>query len=95
MGFAGLWDFRDPPELELLFGIGSQWWGKGFARESANAVMQYAFNQLGFDRINASTDAPNAGSARVLERLNMRQTRRETVDGLDTVFYAIEAGEFA
>src|ERR1700704_122645 len=26
-GFAGLWPFRDPPELELLYGVAEHLWG--------------------------------------------------------------------
>ena len=95
VGFAGLWHFRDPPELELVFGVARDSWGRGFATESARAVMRYAFGELGFARIDAGTDAPNAASLRVLEKLGMRRTRRETVGGLDTVFFTIDAHEFA
>lgn len=95
VGFAGLWHFRDPPELELVFGVARDWWGKGFAEESARAVMRYAFGELGFARIDASTDTPNIASLHVLQKLGMRRTRRETVGGLDTVFFTIDAREFA
>src|SRR5262245_39975595 len=37
IGFAGLWWFRDPPELELLYGIAEEEWGHGYATEIARA----------------------------------------------------------
>jgi ribosomal-protein-alanine N-acetyltransferase len=95
MGFTGLWHFRDPPQLELLFGIAERWWGQGLATESARAVVRYAFDRLGLERVDASTDVPNTASIRVLEQLGMRWARRETIGGLDTVFFAIEASKFA
>lgn len=30
-GFGGFWYFRDPPELELLFGVAETLWGGGLA----------------------------------------------------------------
>ncbi len=90
IGFAGYREFHEPPELQLLYGLHPDYWGLGLATEAADAVIRYGFEQLGFDRIVASTDAPNTDSIRVLERLRMRYDRREvTAAGLDTVYYAL------
>jgi RimJ/RimL family protein N-acetyltransferase len=37
--------------------------------------------------VRASIDAANVASARVLDKLGFTLTRRDTVDGLDLVFY--------
>jgi RimJ/RimL family protein N-acetyltransferase len=37
--------------------------------------------------VTASTDAGNAASVRVLLKLGFAERRRETVDGLDTIFF--------
>jgi ribosomal-protein-alanine N-acetyltransferase len=52
-GFGGLWYFRKPPELELLYGVAADDWGKGFATELAGAVVSYAFQMLGHKVIRA------------------------------------------
>jgi [ribosomal protein S5]-alanine N-acetyltransferase len=44
-------------------------WGQGFATEAAGAVLQWAFDTLGLNRIQAETDTRNAASGRVLEKL--------------------------
>lgn len=88
-GFAGFWHFRDPPELELLFGFAPTVWGQGMAVEASRALLPYAFEELGFAEIRASTDAANQASLRVLEKLGMRCERRSTVQGLDTVFFSL------
>jgi [ribosomal protein S5]-alanine N-acetyltransferase len=62
-------------------------WGRGYAVEGAQAVIQYCFHALELPVIAASTDVENAASVRVLEKLGFAQTRRETIDGLDTVFF--------
>ena len=88
-GFGGFWHFRDPPELELIVGFRSTAWNRGFATEAGAALVRYAFQELGFDEVRGSTDAPNERSARLMQRLGMEFERREEVGGLDTVFYSI------
>lgn len=88
-GFAGFWHFRDPPELELIFGLAPAAWGLGLAVEASRALLRYAFEELGFPEVRASTDAANQASLRVLEKLGMRCERRATVQGLDTVFFSL------
>jgi len=88
-GFGGFWHFRDPPERELLLGLAEAWWGQGLAAEAGRALVRFAFEELGFDAVRGSTDAPNRASVRVMEKLGMEFERRETIDGLDTVFYAV------
>jgi ribosomal-protein-alanine N-acetyltransferase len=91
-GFGGLWPFRDPPELELLYGVAEPLWGLGYATEIAEAVIEYCFVGLDMPSIRASTDTANLASVRVLEKLGFRLTRREVVGGLDTVFYELRPG---
>lgn len=88
-GFAGYWFFRDPPELELLYGVAEPLWGKGLATELARAMIDYAWVSLGFNEVHASTDSANAASARVLEKLGFTMTRQALVGGLDTMFFRL------
>jgi [ribosomal protein S5]-alanine N-acetyltransferase len=89
IGFAGYWNFRRPPSLELLFGVAPAYWGRGIATESSRCVIRYGFEVLDFQVIEASTDVANAASLRVLEKLGMVLCRRVVVDGLDTVYYSL------
>lgn len=88
-GFAGVWPFRDPPEFELLYAIGEPWWGQGYAVEAARAVIDHCFGPLDLERMRASTDAANTASIRVLEKLGFKLARRDTVGGLDTMFFEL------
>lgn len=88
-GFAGYWHFREPPALELLFGVAAERWGRGLATEAAGRVVRYGFEALELPRVEASTDAANAASQRVLEKLGMALSHRAVVDGLDTTFYTL------
>jgi [ribosomal protein S5]-alanine N-acetyltransferase len=44
-------------------------WGHGYATEAARALLQWAFDTLDLNRVQAETDTRNVASARVLEKL--------------------------
>ncbi|HEV3268962.1 MAG TPA: GNAT family N-acetyltransferase [Acidimicrobiales bacterium] len=44
-------------------------WGQGYATEAVRALLQWAFDTLDLNRVQAETDTRNAASARVLEKL--------------------------
>ena len=60
-------------------------WGQGFATEAAEALLDWAFEHLDLNRVQAETDTRNVASARVLEKLGFVRegTLREdcVVDG--------------
>ena len=60
-------------------------WGHGYATEAARSVLEWAFDALDLNRVQAETDTRNAASARVLEKLGFLRegTLREdcVVDG--------------
>lgn len=70
-------------------------WGQGYATEAADALLQWAFETLDLNRVQAETDTRNAASARVLEKLGFQHegTLREdcTVEGdvSDTWVYGL------
>lgn len=91
IGFGGFWYFRDPPVLELLFGVSDRLWGRGYATEIAEALVRHGCDVLRMPRVAASADAPNVASLKVLRRIGFREIRRATVNGLDTVFFEVQA----
>jgi RimJ/RimL family protein N-acetyltransferase len=44
-------------------------WGQGFATEAARALLQWAFDALNLNRVQAETDTRNTASSHVLEKL--------------------------
>ena len=87
VGFGAFWSFRDPPELELLYGVADAHVGRGYGREIAAAVVRYGFDVLRMPLIRASTDAAHGRSRRVLDDLGFAFERQAVVAGFDTVFY--------
>ena len=91
IGFGGLWYFRDPPELELLYGVSDRFVKHGYGREIARVVVRYGFDVLGMKEIRASTHPAHVDSRRVLDAVGFTCDRQDTVGGLDTVFYTTRA----
>jgi ribosomal-protein-alanine N-acetyltransferase len=87
IGFGAFWFFRDPPQLELLYGVADADVGRGYGREIGRAVVRYGFDVLQMPVIRASIDYGLVRSTRLVEDLGFAFDRRATVGGLDTVFY--------
>ncbi|MBC8229543.1 GNAT family N-acetyltransferase [bacterium] len=69
---------EDCLEFNLGYCFNFDYHGKGYATESCRALVEYAFNQLGADRIVTGTAAANYPSCLLLKRLGMRKTGENT-----------------
>jgi len=70
IGWCGLarWN-PDHRSAALGYCLDDAAWGHGYATEAAHALLQWAFDTLDLNRVQAETDTRNAASARVLEKL--------------------------
>ncbi len=69
LGYCG---FRYSDSLcgcEFLFGFCRDCWGKGYATESAQAVLNFLFEAYNHDLYIATVDSQNTASKRVLEKV--------------------------
>jgi len=57
----------------LGYCLGDASWGQGYATEAARALLQWAFESLDLNRVQAETDTRNLASARVLEKLGLQR----------------------
>jgi RimJ/RimL family protein N-acetyltransferase len=62
------WD-RGHRSASLAYCFSDAVWGHGYATEAAGALLQWAFDTLALNRVQAETDTRNVASARVLEKL--------------------------
>lgn len=69
-------------------------WGEGFAMEAVGRVLTHAFDVLRRPRVFALTQAANAPSRRLLERLGMAEEAREERFGVMQVVYGVKAAEY-
>ncbi|MCL9804507.1 GNAT family N-acetyltransferase [Flavobacterium amniphilum] len=57
---------------EIGYRFREEFWGKGFAYESAKAWYDYAFSGLNITVLYASAHIENAGSRKILEKIGLR-----------------------
>ena len=70
LGWCGLsrWN-PDYRSASLGYVLDEAAWGHGYATEAARALLQWAFDTLDLNRVQAEADTRNLASARVLEKL--------------------------
>lgn len=74
-GFAGFLRFEGPESpLQLLYALRASHTGRGYAREAAVALIDFAREHCAQGDIVASVDEPNVASSAVLERLGFQCT---------------------
>lgn len=62
----------DIAEAEIGYCIGKNWWRKGIMTEALSAVMDYLFDQVGMNRIEAKHDVNNPHSGGVMKKCGMQ-----------------------
>ncbi|MBI5351650.1 MAG: GNAT family N-acetyltransferase [Chloroflexi bacterium] len=72
IGICGLVKRETLDDADIGYAFLPQYGSKGYASESASAVLAYARNTLGLKRILGITAQDNKGSIRVLEKLGMK-----------------------
>ncbi len=75
IGISGLVKRDTLPDPDIGFAYLPAYWSKGYAVESAAAVMNYAREVLGLTRIVAITSLDNEASAKLLGKIGLRFER--------------------
>ncbi len=74
IGTVCLFDFSsDNSKAEMGFELLPACQGKGFMQEAVTAVLDYAFQQIQLNSIEACTHAENLNSIRLLEKLHFKK----------------------
>jgi len=67
-----LWsDFDELRALEIGYMLKRRYWGMGYATEGAAALAQYAFTEIGINKVYASIRPQNQSAVRVAENIGM------------------------
>jgi RimJ/RimL family protein N-acetyltransferase len=64
----------DGPAPDLGCWIGTEYWGRGYATEAVRAVIDLAFDELGYEALQAGARVTNPASRRVLEKCGFQWT---------------------
>jgi RimJ/RimL family protein N-acetyltransferase len=83
VGSCGLVQRDGLDDVDLGFAFLPRFRGRGFALESATAVLEYAARTLGLKRVVAIVSPGNHRSIRLLERIGLRYERPITLPGDD------------
>lgn len=75
IGICGLLKRDSLPDVDLGFALLPRFWSKGYAFESASAVLAHARDTLGLKRVLAVTSPDNVASINLLEKLGFRFER--------------------
>ncbi|AIC93254.1 GNAT family N-acetyltransferase [Shouchella lehensis] len=67
---------RDKTNGEISYILHPDYWGQGLATKAAKKMLLYGFEELELHRIYGTCDPNNGASARVLQRLGMREEGR-------------------
>ncbi|MEU3688599.1 GNAT family N-acetyltransferase [Streptomyces narbonensis] len=100
IGFAGLSVPEGLPELmaevEISWRLGRPFWGQGYASEAAHAVLEFALQDRGLDRVVALTHISNTAAENILGKLGMTAERETNHPVFDVPLrvYAIDLTEY-
>jgi RimJ/RimL family protein N-acetyltransferase len=90
IGWSGL-KLNEENLVDIGFRFFKKEWGKGYATESAQAVLDYGFNTLELKEIIGRTSKDNISSIRVLEKLNMTFWKQDSFEGVEeSVYYKLK-----
>jgi len=75
---------------DLGYRFSKRFWGKGYATETAMAVIDYGFTELKLNEIIGIADINNLGSIHVLEKVGLKRVSVFDYDGTKHVWMKIE-----
>ena len=84
IGVCGLVKRDSLPDVDIGFAFLPEYWGQGYAFESALAVKNYAMETLGLEKLIAITAPDNHGSINVLEKIGLGYDRLVRLPDDDT-----------
>jgi RimJ/RimL family protein N-acetyltransferase len=92
IGICGLMKREALPDVDVGFAFLPRFWSRGYALESATAVVELGRRAFGLKRITGITKPDNRSSIKVLERLGLTFEKlvKLSAAGEDTALYARE-----
>jgi len=81
-------------EIEIGYRLHPDFWGHGFATESARAVRDHGFGELKLERLISLIHPDNSASRRVAEKNGMAFERATTFKGFPAQVFAISRNQW-
>lgn len=93
-GWCGLWQLKESGEIEVGYAVAREFWGKGYASESAEVFLNYGFKKLNLEKIVAVAREENTASRRVMEKIGMKFDGIGKYYDRELVHYSIEREDY-
>ncbi|PKF74151.1 GNAT family N-acetyltransferase [Chryseobacterium sp. PMSZPI] len=99
IGWSGLKLLKQPINghvntLDLGYRFIPEFWGKGYAMETAKVSLAYGFNELGANTIYAYADSGNTGSNYILTKLGFENTGEFEDSGVKCFWYELQREKY-
>jgi ribosomal-protein-alanine N-acetyltransferase len=94
IGHCGLNFVPDAGEVEVLYALRKDRWGKGLATEAAWASARFGFEVANLERLIALATPENIASRRVMEHLGFKYEKGVHYFGLVLVYYVLQCDQF-
>lgn len=91
VGFAGLWYFFAEKQPQLVYALLPEATKKGYATEASTRILEYCFNDLGYQYLLASCDKPNLESQKVALKIGMKAVEERIINDNPIIFFKIES----
>ena len=91
VGSIGIWKPGTPENRG--FWLGRKFWGNGYMVEAASAIMDYAFNVIGFEKLTFSNALGNVKSRRIKEKTGARLVGTRPMKFVDAKYSEAETWE--
>ena len=73
IGEIVLYDFKLKKQADIGYRISKRFWGQGYATEAGQKIVEFAFHDLGLDRLQIRCFADNPGSIRIAEKIGFQK----------------------
>ena len=94
VGLCGLRWEEGIGEMEIMYCLLPQLWGRGLTTEAARATLRFAFEEAGLWCVMGGADEPNAASLRVIEKLGMRPAGRILAKAPEVPYFVLNRDDF-
>jgi ribosomal-protein-alanine N-acetyltransferase len=81
-------------DMEIIYCLLPELWGRGLATEAAEACLRFAFEEARLERVMAGADEPNAASLRIIEKLGMRFVGRILPAAPEAPYFVFNRADF-
>lgn len=90
LGTISLAPHHNKTDVEVSYTFLSDFWNMGYAAESIDEVIQFAFQKLAINRIVAETQVKNISSCKLLESLGFTDEERVWRFEAEQIIYSLE-----